>query len=476
MIDAASNARRTGGRGVAVAIQPPSRLAKEACSEPTRPAPSFQPSPESAGRAGGAFRAIMDSMNEESRWDYPAAGGYAVAVSVALLVVPPSATREWPLTSRFVLVLGVAVLVFTILLFRRRPAVGLPMLGAVIVLALGANAGPVGILLLFEFVYAATVYAHRRLRLAAYSLAVVVNVVLIVLPFVMGPPSAEAVVAAGQTLVLSILAAWWGQTVRFLRERAESEQAAVRVQTSLAAKERELSEASSALAVAAERIRVARDIHDLVAGRLAVISLQAGMAQSHIYEADSTAARIRDIRECSDATLGSVRAMISALSQDKDSVDRIGLIDGAAHLKQTVAAVDDAGVHVRLEDRLEKTECPRTQTLYIVAQEVVVNMVRHGAPCQAEVRLDQDDGMLTLVAWNTPGDDPLVGRLRGTAVVGPPAKTPTRTPGGQGLRNIRDRIAPLGGLVSVELMEDPPCFTVKVRIPTGTSHLTTMPT
>lgn len=419
----------------------------------------------------GTIGAMVGAMERDDPGrDYLGAGGYAAAAFVALLVLPPPGMNDWSTPAQVLAGLGVGAVVFSVVQFRRRPTLGLPLLGVVIVAALLANAAAVAILLLFELLYAANVYAARRMRLLAFLVAAAVNVLLLALPFIAEGPRTDALVVAVQTLVLSILAAWWGQSVRLLRERAETERAAVRAQARLAAKERELSHASSSLAVAAERIRVGRDIHDLVAGRLAVISLQAAMAQSAIDDPDATAARIRDIRLCSDATLGSVRAMISALSQNDDSLDPMTVLDGAASLVQTVRAVADAGVAVRLTDRLDATDCPRAQTLYLIAEELVVNMLRHAAPCRADVWLESRDGRLSLVARNTRSGEPGVARS-GTSA-GSPQSSPTHSASGRGLNNIRDRVAPLRGTVVIE-RDHPARFTVTVCIPMTDSEITT---
>lgn len=390
--------------------------------------------------------------------DVKGATGYAVAALAGLVMLPPSVAATWSTPVRLLAALACAGLVFRVLLHRRNPARALPLLGLLLVIALVADAAVVAVLLLFEALYATTVYGSRRPRLVVYTLAALVNVLLLAPELIEDPWRPEVSFVTVQTIVFCVLAIWWGQSVRHLNERADNEQAHAAVQAEIGDKERQLSETRSILAVTAERASFARDMHDLVAGRLAVISLQAAMAEQFPDDRERVARLLDRIHECSDTTLDEVRAMITALADDRLGAAPLRTVNGSRYLMQTVAAVGTVGVRVEVDDRLAANQDARTLTLYVVAQELVVNMLRHAAPCEGRISLDAVGGVLVLEARNTLAPQP-----GGVVPLFEPLRVPQGT--GNGLRNIADRLAPLGGTARVDPDASDGSFLVTVRLP-----------
>lgn len=156
-------------------------------------------------------------------------------------------------------------------------------------------------------------------------------------------------------------------------------------------------------AAAEERLRVARDLHDVVAHTLSLIVVKAAVA-NHVAEAEphEAGAALRVIEETGRNALTDVRRVLGALREDTAYAPTPGLDELPALARQ--AAI--GGVDVRLDVRREKPAraVPESVGLavYRIVQEAVTNVVKHAAPasCRAtvtvtphEVRVEvTDDG------------------------------------------------------------------------------------
>ncbi|WP_244311870.1 sensor histidine kinase [Micromonospora taraxaci] len=156
-------------------------------------------------------------------------------------------------------------------------------------------------------------------------------------------------------------------------------------------------------ATAEERLRVARELHDVVAHTLSLIVVKAAVA-NHVAEADprEAGAALRVIEETGRNALADVRRVLGVLREDTSYAPAPGLDELPALARQ--AAI--GGVDVRLDVRREAPGgvVPESVGLavYRIVQEAVTNVVKHAAPaaCQAtvtvtpgEVRVEvTDDG------------------------------------------------------------------------------------
>jgi signal transduction histidine kinase len=142
-------------------------------------------------------------------------------------------------------------------------------------------------------------------------------------------------------------------------------------------------------AVADERARIARELHDLVAHNVSVMVVQAG-AERHALgdEQASTREALSSIEQAGRQALGEARRLLGVLRRNGDgeglepqpSVERIDLL---------VEQVERAGLPVRLEIQGERAALPAGVDLcaYRIVQEGLTNALKHAGPAHAEVVL-----------------------------------------------------------------------------------------
>ncbi|GGO60793.1 sensor histidine kinase [Nonomuraea cavernae] len=202
-------------------------------------------------------------------------------------------------------------------------------------------------------------------------------------------------------------------------------------------------ERESARRVEQERLRIARDLHDLMAHTVSVISLHTDVARESLRDAPEVAERsLAAARSaCSDVsrelrlTLGALRA------GDPDDGPALGLdrLDGLV----ATAAAAGLDIDVRTSGRPVRLSAISDATAYRVVQESLSNVLRHADARRVRVDLDYGAGELLLRV----SDD---GRGAGTETgTDTGAGTGTGTGGGEsrgwGLTGMRERLALLGG-------------------------------
>lgn len=200
-------------------------------------------------------------------------------------------------------------------------------------------------------------------------------------------------------------------------------------------------------AVAEERTRIARDLHDLVSHNVAVMVVQAGAADA-IWDADPARAReaLRAVEETGRSAMGELRVMLQAMRGRDDEVAgaerqaQPGLVRLPAVLEQ----VRTAGIAVGLAVEGELDAVPPVVDLSLlrVVQEAITNVLRHARASAVEVSVVVDEDAVLLQV----GDDGV--GLEGSRDVGDPLD-PTRR-GGHGLVGMRERVAALGGTLTVD--------------------------
>lgn len=199
-----------------------------------------------------------------------------------------------------------------------------------------------------------------------------------------------------------------------------------------------------------ERLRIAREVHDVVGHSLSVITLQAGVAL-HVLERQpaQAAESLEAIRRTSKDALAELRTTLEVFRDPDGSAPR-GLRPGLARLDDLVGALVKAGREVRLERvDVDPATLPVAidQAAFRIVQEALTNVVRHTGPATATVRLVQQPGRLTIVVT----DD------------GPATRPPVE---GNGMRGIRERAAAVGGSVEVAVAE-PSGLVVRADLPWG---------
>lgn len=324
--------------------------------------------------------------------------------------------------TRFVLLGTVCLLQ---LLRRLKPGVALVLaavpFGADIHLGMSAP-----ILIAFsDHLYAATLYGSRWLSRTMIGLAASGTIGAVVIALIVADDWRTAVLAAVAAVPFIITPVWWASNVRThreiaLRERANAEQLA------------RIAELDRNAAVAGERARMARDLHDVIAGHLSAIAIQSEAALSIADDAkpDTMRTVLRSVRGNSVDALEEMRAMIGLLRSQGVGEDettapaRLGelskLVESARASGMAVTVANEVGPEVSLPAAVDLTA-------YRIAQEALTNAVKHAPGTSAAVRIRLDGKILTVEVTNE--------------------LTTTRreSDAGHGLLNMRERAQAIGG-------------------------------
>ncbi|BCJ48210.1 ATPase [Actinoplanes ianthinogenes] len=259
-----------------------------------------------------------------------------------------------------------------------------------------------------------TVAAHRPLREA------VAAVLLLDAVWIYGGLRGgenEYLTLLSQALVWPVVICWFGTRARRLTE--------------LTARLRDEQEEKARRAVDDERIRVARELHDVVAHHMAVVSVQAGLAW-YVFDSDRDTARtaLGAVLETSAQAQEEMRRLLILLRKAPLSGADETTASGLARLPELVGRIRGAGLPVELTVTGEVREVPRGVDVcaYRMVQEALTNVLKHTGHGPAAVTVDYRE-------------DDLVVRVRDT---GPSVPAASAT-GGHGLRGMRERAALYGG-------------------------------
>lgn len=318
---------------------------------------------------------------------------------------------------------------------RHRPVAALLVGTAAIVVLCAANyrVGSLPVALLF-LTYAASAYSSRIGGLTALF---VTNSALVVI-LVLDTPDFDA---GGMVLNMVLFSgAWLGG--QFMHARADA--AAARLAE---AEERaEAQRQQAARSVAEERLRLAQELHDVVAHSMSVIAVQAGMG-AHIIDTKPDEARwaLESIADTSRSTLQEMRRLLGVL-RDEDGARAHAPAPGLADLGRLVDDVRGAGVPVSLAVEGTPDAVPHGVELsvYRVVQEGLTNVIKHAGSAHATVtvrcRPDEvevevvDDGRGAAVAPNGSGGHGLVGMRERAALWGGTLDAGPRPGGGYRVR------------------------------------------
>ncbi|MER5428520.1 sensor histidine kinase [Streptomyces sp. NPDC002588] len=191
-------------------------------------------------------------------------------------------------------------------------------------------------------------------------------------------------------------------------------------------------EEEARLRVAEERMRIARDLHDVVAHHMAVANAQAGTARHLAPTHPEQAQKLLDeLTATTSSALLELRATVGVLRQSGDpDTDSLEPAPGLDRLPELIATCETAGVDVTVTTEGEpRSLSPGVDlTAYRIIQEALTNVTKHGAGQGARVRLTYSDSRLLVSVTND-----------GTT-------TPSWVPGGgYGLMGMRERAHSVGG-------------------------------
>lgn len=373
----------------------------------------------------------------------------AVLLGVVLLVLQAGGGPDW---------VGVGVvlgLTASLALRRLSPALALLIAWAVAVLQIASWHSPdPANLLIGGVMYTTSAYGSRRVRLAGLFSALggaMLAAGYIGLQDVQQQQaadftrplvqSAQLVLGSFAGVLLILLLPWLAGLVRRTRRLASMSREAQLLA------ERDAARADRAVAVEQERVRIARDMHDIVAHSLAVVIAQADGAR-YALKADPAIAdqALSTISGTARRALGDVRELLGALRHEQGAAPTPAIDD----VDRLVAEMGELGLDVRVAREGDPTGLPTTTQLavYRIVQESLTNAYKHGQT-GSPVRVDLEYGPETVAVRveNRRDDD---GR---------------RGPGtGHGLVGMRERATIVGGTMTAGPRGDD--FVVAVRMPT----------
>ncbi|WP_433368595.1 sensor histidine kinase [Actinoplanes sp. CA-142083] len=193
------------------------------------------------------------------------------------------------------------------------------------------------------------------------------------------------------------------------------------------------------LALRAERLRIARDLHDIVSHNMSVIAVRATIAD-HIADARPEELResLRLIATTSRETLAELRGALGALRAEAVVAPTPGLTE----LDELVAAARSAGLAVDLEVRGDRV-IPESVgvAVFRVVQEAVTNVLKHARATTCWIEVDLAPGEVRIEVT----DDGAAGPANGIGRSGLSAVDDGGEAAGQGLIGMRERVAMFGG-------------------------------
>jgi len=297
---------------------------------------------------------------------------------------------------------------------------------------------------------------YRSRRAAVVGLAV--TAVFLAASAATRPPDLGPPALAQTTAVFT--AAWL--LGRLVRARRTTLLALVSEAQQRAAAERELAAAErdrSRLSLVEERLRIARDVHDVLAHSMSVVSVQATVG-AHLAQDDPMAAQraLQTISDVSRSSMQDLRQMLTLLRDDSAAEPEDGVSYEPAHglssLEPLLETYRTAGLSVVAAVSGDRHDLSASADLcaYRIVQEALTNALKHAAAGTATVGLRYDELAVQIVV----ADD---GAGTGNASGGTGLTT-----GGHGLLGMRERTALLGGRLDAGPAPDGG-YTVTATIP-----------
>ncbi|TDD24075.1 sensor histidine kinase [Nonomuraea diastatica] len=197
-------------------------------------------------------------------------------------------------------------------------------------------------------------------------------------------------------------------------------------------------EQEAAMRIEQERLTIARDLHDVLAHTITVISLQSDVAGEALDDADTEAVRgaLATIRAATDEATGELRSTLALLRRPADDAavrpSTRPPMGSLQHLDRLVTAMNDSGlpIGIRIEGTPKPLPAVVDTTAYRIVQEALTNVLRHAHATRADVLLRyQDDRLDIRVTDDGRGND-------GEA-------------NGHGLAGMRERAELIGGTLTM---------------------------
>jgi len=217
-------------------------------------------------------------------------------------------------------------------------------------------------------------------------------------------------------------------------------------------------------AVSAERLRIARELHDIVAHSVTIMVLHAAGAK-RVVDSDPVRAKeaLATIEESGQQAMGELRRLLELLRENEGDPPRSGSpLPGLQQIAQTINSVRASGVEVAFEVEGDPRRLDASVDLaaYRLVQEALTNVTRHrGAGAHATVTIEWGVDKLTVAVEDDGG-----GAAASESIMDATASRASSLSTGNGLAGLRERIAIAGGDF-VAAPTDAGGFRVAARLP-----------
>jgi len=370
----------------------------------------------------------------------------ALTISAMVQLIVNRDTPGAPITSLWLSLPAMAALVLPLLAYRRYPfaaAASYWVIGIGVTLVDGTLIPYVDSLSVVGLAAAFLLGNLRDARQAWLGLALLTTSLLLIVHYIPGEQSPNLYVF----LTIRYVAAWIAGYA--LRARSEQVEEAV-VRAARAEHERESAESAARVAVAEERSRIARELHDVVAHAVSVMVLQVGAVRHKLPESmteDSEA--LRRVERAGRTALAEMRRLLAAMRPDGDEAELVPQ-PGLDGLDSLLAEVGRAGLPVELHLEGDPYPLPRGLDLsaYRIVQEGLTNVLKHAGASDADV-----------VVRYRPDEVEIEVRDNGNGRAGGDGM-------GHGLVGIRERVKIYGGEMSARA-EPEGGFVLSTRLPVG---------
>jgi signal transduction histidine kinase len=338
------------------------------------------------------------------------------------------------------------------LAWRREAPVRVWGISSLSALVAFANHGSSGLLALAPLIalYTVATTCPRRVSLTAGGVTVIGGTLAVVASRPSGVRWGNAGSAAPKLLfpIVLVTAAWLiGDNLRVRRAYvAELEAKAARAQVDRAA--------DLARAAAAERTRIARELHDVVVHHVSVIAVQAGAARMLADQAGDTSENRQSwlaVETAARTALAELREILGLLRSDREP-SALRPAPGIDQLDRLIDDVRQAGLRVdaRVEGNPVALSPAVDLSCYRIVQEALTNVLKHAGPVPTTVVVRYDDDRVDIEVSNA----------------GPVVPYAVQTMGSHGLVGMRERVALLGGRFDAHPRASGG-FAIEASIPTG---------
>jgi signal transduction histidine kinase len=279
-------------------------------------------------------------------------------------------------------------------------------------------------------VYAVSVYHAGRARLIVAGLAIATIAVAITF-LVLGDFAVTRILmpAAATSLVAWVIGDYIRSRRRFFADLVARH-----------SQEREL-------AAEEERLRIARELHDVVAHNVSLMAIQAGAAR---VSGNSSSEALRSIETTARDTLAELNRLLGVLRKDAGATVARSPQPGLGQVESLLKPARDAGIDVRLKLSGEQRALPAALDLssYRILQEAMTNVLKHAHASRVEVGIDYGPNALVLSVRDNGGG----------------SREAQRSSSGHGLIGMRERVDLFGGDLSTA-SSSLGGFTVRATLP-----------